>query len=766
MRANPIFLTLLIPVIAGAQTFLDIGGHPHAPFIEALHEHGIVQGYGAGVFRPDALINRAEFLKITMLAAFGQEVFDLPNGYCFADFVGEEQWYWVYACAAKQRGIVHGYPDGTFRGEQPVNLAEALKIGMQSWQISLPSYLSPPEHWYDPYFDAASFTRVFTAFPRNPGHLLTRSDMAAVISLLDVPIATVTVSEAPAQPSPPPPTAPAQCGNGVLEAGEQCDDGNLVDGDGCSSLCILVPLPVRHGAIVIDQRPTGEVEEAGGARGVRLLVFEAIAGRQDVILTGLKFKAATGSLLNAENYRLYRDADGNGTPEALVATGVSENQILSFSQLGILVEDGRYSRLEVRADLRESTVPSVLGLSFATGQTRYIEAIDALDSRDLTGIETDNAPCMVSNCWIGVHTQSPHVVRIAQRGNLYVTQGTTPVSSRQLLGSSRSKALLRLTFFADEEDIEVEQIRIGGGGSSIDALELTEEVSNAPFAQARVAQCGGSTSSLFCATTSFIIPRSGERRVLVRGLINADTNGAISGDTVALSLTASTAGSVAVEAFGKASQQELSQNDGDTVAEGEIFIGSSSPGSNSAITGPTHDVVFAKIISIENASTDSDDSAVPVGPSTIARFRFAAAPHRNSADGLNAVTLEKIVFTVAANNVAIASGSFALFNVQNTSVTASCTATATTGAITVTCSDLDESAVSTAISQGAILDLALKATITNAQVSTGGSTLQVGITGLSDRTSTGTIEWNDGVTTFGWVDLSEVSVRSTRYRNQ
>jgi len=28
-----------------------------------------------------------------------------------------------------------------------------------------------------------------------------------------------------------------RCGNGVLEAPEQCDDGNTVSGDGCSSLC-------------------------------------------------------------------------------------------------------------------------------------------------------------------------------------------------------------------------------------------------------------------------------------------------------------------------------------------------------------------------------------------------------------------------------------------------------------------------------------------------------------------------------------------------
>jgi cysteine-rich repeat protein len=30
---------------------------------------------------------------------------------------------------------------------------------------------------------------------------------------------------------------PPACGNGVLEAGEQCDDGNAVNGDGCSASC-------------------------------------------------------------------------------------------------------------------------------------------------------------------------------------------------------------------------------------------------------------------------------------------------------------------------------------------------------------------------------------------------------------------------------------------------------------------------------------------------------------------------------------------------
>ncbi|MET0052291.1 MAG: DUF4215 domain-containing protein [Candidatus Thiodiazotropha sp.] len=36
-------------------------------------------------------------------------------------------------------------------------------------------------------------------------------------------------------------TIEAYCGDGVLDIGESCDDGNLVDGDGCSSECTIEP---------------------------------------------------------------------------------------------------------------------------------------------------------------------------------------------------------------------------------------------------------------------------------------------------------------------------------------------------------------------------------------------------------------------------------------------------------------------------------------------------------------------------------------------
>jgi cysteine-rich repeat protein len=41
----------------------------------------------------------------------------------------------------------------------------------------------------------------------------------------------------------PPPPPPPVCGDGNLDAGEQCDDGNNVNGDGCSAECCIEPPP-------------------------------------------------------------------------------------------------------------------------------------------------------------------------------------------------------------------------------------------------------------------------------------------------------------------------------------------------------------------------------------------------------------------------------------------------------------------------------------------------------------------------------------------
>lgn len=52
-----------------ASVFADVpDGHAHAAAIEYLQAHGIVSGYADGSFRPEATLNRAEFVKIALEA--------------------------------------------------------------------------------------------------------------------------------------------------------------------------------------------------------------------------------------------------------------------------------------------------------------------------------------------------------------------------------------------------------------------------------------------------------------------------------------------------------------------------------------------------------------------------------------------------------------------------------------------------------------------------------------------------------------------------
>ena len=85
--------------------------------------------------------------------------------------------------------------------------------------------------------------------PVGSGSLSTSTTSALVGQLDAYNSGTIGPGHCGNQPPPPPPV----CGNGILEPGEQCDDGNLVNGDGCSSTCTIEtppPPPVCGNGIV------------------------------------------------------------------------------------------------------------------------------------------------------------------------------------------------------------------------------------------------------------------------------------------------------------------------------------------------------------------------------------------------------------------------------------------------------------------------------------------------------------------------------------
>lgn len=150
-----------------------------------LYRRAVLGGYPDGEFKGTRQVNRAEAAKFLLQARFGDTEEASGNG-GFADVL-EGQWYAKYVIKAAQKGIINGYPDGTFRPGNPVNTAEFLKMLSKTFGLAedLPySYTDvPPEAWYSKYAGAA---QLYGLFPHRensllPGQQLMRNEVAVGI---------------------------------------------------------------------------------------------------------------------------------------------------------------------------------------------------------------------------------------------------------------------------------------------------------------------------------------------------------------------------------------------------------------------------------------------------------------------------------------------------------------------------------------------------------------------------------------------------------
>ena len=104
-----------------AGMFIDVTGRTwHAQSINYLASKGIVSGYPDGTFLPDAPITRAEFAKVVA----GYDNLNLTEGNMFVDTAGH--WAEGYINSAANRGWVSGYPDGMFMPGDYMTRAEVV----------------------------------------------------------------------------------------------------------------------------------------------------------------------------------------------------------------------------------------------------------------------------------------------------------------------------------------------------------------------------------------------------------------------------------------------------------------------------------------------------------------------------------------------------------------------------------------------------------------------------------------------------------------
>jgi len=114
-------------------TFKDVSKKAwYAPYVVKAKEQGLIAGYGDGSFRPNQAVSRAEALKIILLA---YDVFmDTAYRPVFKD-VAEDDWSAAYIMKANQMGIVDGYSGDKFKPNNQLTRAEAAKIIYEMMQI-------------------------------------------------------------------------------------------------------------------------------------------------------------------------------------------------------------------------------------------------------------------------------------------------------------------------------------------------------------------------------------------------------------------------------------------------------------------------------------------------------------------------------------------------------------------------------------------------------------------------------------------------------
>lgn len=188
--ASFLALFVLVGSIATAiASFPDIKSPVLQEAVEYLNDKGIISGYPDGTFRPDQVINRAEALKIIFESRGIAVENDTNSG--FPD-VDAKLWFAKYVTSAKRQGLIKGYPDGSYKPTQEVNKAEFIKIAMLAqthYQTS--SDYSPATSrykdldtgaWYMPFVSYGARKDFLDKTTRlNPTAGMTRGEAALII---------------------------------------------------------------------------------------------------------------------------------------------------------------------------------------------------------------------------------------------------------------------------------------------------------------------------------------------------------------------------------------------------------------------------------------------------------------------------------------------------------------------------------------------------------------------------------------------------------
>lgn len=123
-----VFLVFSMITPAFAAELTDVKDTKYQSAVERLAGLGILTGYEDGTFKADKTITRAEFAAVAIRSLGLDETGKSSKGNTVFSDVNSTHWASGYVNLATSKGIIKGYPDGTFKPEKEVTYAEAVTM--------------------------------------------------------------------------------------------------------------------------------------------------------------------------------------------------------------------------------------------------------------------------------------------------------------------------------------------------------------------------------------------------------------------------------------------------------------------------------------------------------------------------------------------------------------------------------------------------------------------------------------------------------------
>jgi len=128
LTALVLVFSTMINSVAFAAVNPDVVGTDFEVAVGKLKAVGVMEGYPDGTFKPEGEITRAEFAKIAVVAMGLGNAAEASKGVTKFGDVTASHWASGYINLAVNRGLVAGYPDGTYKPEGKLTNAEAITI--------------------------------------------------------------------------------------------------------------------------------------------------------------------------------------------------------------------------------------------------------------------------------------------------------------------------------------------------------------------------------------------------------------------------------------------------------------------------------------------------------------------------------------------------------------------------------------------------------------------------------------------------------------